>query len=650
MSYRFFNIIALLSLCAVNISAHTGKVFVDANANGRFDKGEKLLKGVVVSDGLNVVKTASDGTYVLPGHERERFIFITTPSGYKTMNRYYHRIGEGTDFGLIPYNPGIGKNGEHHFIQITDTEIFNTSNQEDWISNIRDYASNQKSAFVIHTGDICYEKGLREHIKLMNTENMNVPVYYCIGNHDLVKGKYGEELFESIYGPVYYSFDVAGVHYVVTPMSGGDHKPGYTSDDVCNWLKNDLSQVADGTPVVVFNHDLLTTSNDFVFKGESGSQLNLNDYNLRAWIYGHWHINYRRQQGDVTTICTSTLDKGGIDHSKSAYRVVGIDNDGKVSTELRYTYQDRHMVIASPQGVSATSFLTVNAYSSVSPVKQMTYVCLIGNKTVVSTQPLRQLTDWTWGADMLLDERLIGKELTVRVTATFNNGQKVEADSRFVYDPSSEIKIGKNWTNLVGNASHSALADTIGDDMHLAWVKNIGANIYMSSPLVYDGKVYVASVDEDHKGDAAIFALDGNTGNILWKYPVKNSIKNTIAITDGNVFAQDAEGNLYAVDAVSGQLKWQKRLDVKGIPAIVEGLAAENGIVYAGAGMGMAAFDAHTGKRLWQNDSWQQGEGTTSTISVGDGILAMGAQWSALYGNDASTGELKWSHSEYGLR
>ena len=52
----------------------------------------------------------------------------------------------------------------------------------------------------------------------MNTENMDCPVFYCIGNHDLVKGKYGEELFESIYGPVYYFFDAGNVHYVVTPM------------------------------------------------------------------------------------------------------------------------------------------------------------------------------------------------------------------------------------------------------------------------------------------------------------------------------------------------------------------------------------------------------------------------------------------------
>ena len=83
---------------------------------------------------------------------------------------------------------------------------------------MRDLAANEKVAFMIHTGDICYENGLKNHIKLMNTSNMGCPVFYCLGNHDLVKGKYGEELFESIYGPVYYSFDFGSTHYIVTPI------------------------------------------------------------------------------------------------------------------------------------------------------------------------------------------------------------------------------------------------------------------------------------------------------------------------------------------------------------------------------------------------------------------------------------------------
>ena len=45
----------------------------------------------------------------------------------------------------------------------------------------------------------------------------------------------------------------------------------------------------------------------------------LNEHNLKAWVYGHWHINYMKKQGDVYSVCTSSLDKGGIDHSTTAF-------------------------------------------------------------------------------------------------------------------------------------------------------------------------------------------------------------------------------------------------------------------------------------------------------------------------------------------
>ena len=73
-------LILLLLSCAVITEAHAayqGHVYVDSNRNGIYDKGEKVLKGIRVSDGLNVVKTNAEGVYTLPGHKRERFIFIT---------------------------------------------------------------------------------------------------------------------------------------------------------------------------------------------------------------------------------------------------------------------------------------------------------------------------------------------------------------------------------------------------------------------------------------------------------------------------------------------------------------------------------------------------------------------------------------------
>lgn len=658
----------LLSLClgcvAAGLSAqHTGRVFEDKNNNGVFDKGERPLKGVSVSDGLNVVQTSADGTFILPGHDKERFVFITTPSGYRTDNKHYRRIeGKNGDyrFGLQPYNGGrIGKSGGHKFVHIADTEIFNTENHEDWVNNVRDYVKNEKAAFVIHTGDICYENGLKSHINLMNTANMDCPMFYCIGNHDLVKGKYGEELFESIYGPVFYSFEVGNVHYIVTPMLGGDHAPNYKMADVYRWMKNDLAHVSEGKAVMVFNHDLLTNGDRFIYGKNEKEPIDLNAHNLKAWIYGHWHINYMKKQGDVYSISTATLDKGGIDHSTSAFRVLHVDGKGDLTSELRYTYIDKHIQIASltdgemPVLQGGTLPLSVNVYSSVSPVKEVTYTCLVNDKQVAKGKKLVQQTDWNWYAGIPRLSAGEGDVVTVRAVASFGNGETAQTETSFAYQPGkqTDIRFAGDWDNLAGNPQHTGVAQAVlKTPLTLAWTKNVGANLYMTSPLIYKGNVYVASVDEDLQGKGAIFALDGQTGDILWRYPVRNSIKNTIAIDGGKVYAQDAQGYLYALDAATGKLVWEKKLNVNGLPALIEGLVADQGIVYAGTGKGLCASNGETGETLWTNTAWGQGEGTTSTNSLNRNILVSGVQWSALYANDATTGKLLWKATKDGLR
>ena len=651
------NILFLLLLAATTsaTAAYNGRVFVDKNSNGQFDRGEKTLGGIKVSDGLNVTETAKDGTYTLPGHARQRFIFITTPSGYKTLNKHYHKIDSrtnGYDFGLLTYHPGIGKDGSHQYVHVSDTEIFNTEGNEAWVRNIREYAANENAAFIIHTGDICYENGMKKHIKLMNTENMNVPVFYCIGNHDLVKGKYSEEVFENNYGPADDSCGGANVRYIVTPMPGGDHKPGYTRLDVCRWLKNDLAHIKPGTPIVVFNHDILTYGDEFIYKGSETESIDLNKHNLKAWVYGHWHINHVKKQGSVYTVCTSALDKGGIDHSTSAFRIMHVDGKGDFSSELRYSYLNNSICIASPAGHTASPEVTVNVYSSASPVRRVTYTCLDQDKPVLRDKRLSQSSDWCWTATLPLKETHAGKELTIQVEAEFKNGETARSEKNFVYLPQqADIRLTENWDNLLGNATHTAKAATALDSIPgLAWVKNIGANIYMTSPLIHNGNIYTASVDEDLKGRAHIYALDGKSGEIKWKYPVKSSVKNTIAIDNGLVFAQDVLGNLYAVDCESGKLCWESKLPVNGLPALIDGLVACDGVVYAGTGKALSAFEARTGRRIWKNEGWSQREGTTSTLTQGNGILIGSVQWSALYGNDSKTGKMLWSVSNHGLR
>lgn len=658
---------AILSVALMNciilggMAAHTGHVYVDNNNNGIFDKGEKGLSGVLVSDGLNVVKTANDGSFSLPGHDKELFVFITTPSGYKTDNKYYQRINNGQesyDFGLQPYNGGIRKDGSHKYVHITDTEISGIGNHGDWVGNVKNYVANEQAAFIIHTGDLCYEKGLKSHVELMNTSNMNCPVFYCIGNHDLVKGQYGEELFESIYGPVYYSFDVGSTHYIVTPMLRGDFKPKYTKEDVYRWLKNDIGQIPQGKPIVIFSHDLITHDNQFIYGINEQEQINLGDYNLKAWVYGHWHINYMKKWGNVFSVSTSTPDKGGIDHSTNVFRVMHVDKKGNFESELRYTYLNKRIQISSPvEGQMPVSEsggipLVVNVYSSDTPVKEVTYTCLVDGKILFSNKRLRQVTDWCWNTNIPLTVEQQRKKVTLELKACFNNGETVGSKRTFTcHDTLTEVTLGGNWENLLGNPQHAVKNQmALKQPLQLAWTKNIGANIYMTSPLVYDGKIYIASVDENLKGEAHVYCLDGKTGECFWKYPVHNSIKNTIAIGNGQVLAQDAQGYLYAIDAESGKLSWEKKLPVNVLSSLIEGLVVSNGIVYAGTGKGLCAISIEDGKEIWTNTGWGQNMGATATLSVGENVLIGSSQWGALYANDLATGKLKWKASADGLR
>lgn len=657
-------LIAGCLLSTLTVSAgYTGRVFIDTNRNGIYDKGEKTLASVCVSDGKNVVKTDKHGRYILPGHEKERFIFITTPSGYKTDNAYYRRIQTDKteyDFGVVPYNAHIGKGGTHRFVQISDTEIREIVEHDDWVQNVRSYAANENVAFVVHTGDICYEAGLNNHIKLMNTANMNTQMFYCIGNHDLVKGAYGEEVFEKNYGPVYYSFDVGSVHYIVTPMPRGDYAPSYTKEDVYEWLKNDLAQIPDGKPIMIFNHDVLTYDDEFKFYKNKDEFIDLDAHNLKAWIYGHRHINHIRKHKQAYSICTSTPIRGGIDHASSAFRVYNVDAKGNFKTELRYTYFDKHIAIASLDNLQASVSsegkmpLSVNTYSTVSPTESVTYNYSVEDKLYTLNRKLEQKTDFNWVTEVSLPESALGKMVTVSVKAEYKNGEVAKTEHSFIYkgDTAPEIDVkGRVWDNLLGNARHIGVSsDSISGTLRLKWFNNIGSNIYMVSPLLENDRLFVASIDEDNKGRASVAALDAKSGKLIWKSSVDGSIKNSIALSAGKVLAQDIYGNLYAFSQNDGRLVWKKDLNSNSITALNDGLVAEGNIVYAGTGKSLCAVDVNTGNKIWQNKGWNSREGCTATLSVGPDFVIGHSHWGALYANDKSTGKYLWGESKDGLR
>lgn len=649
---------------ADSAAAHEGRVYVDANANGRHDRGEKFLADVLVSDGLNVVRTTRSGRYRLPRRDGARFVFISTPSGY-VADPFYLPVRDGQgggDFGLRPYAARVSRDGAHSFVHLSDTEISSAVGQDAWLDDLRAYADQSGAAFIVHTGDICYEKGLRAHRTLMNAANMGRPVYYCIGNHDLVKGSRGEELYESLYGPAYYSFNAGRTHYVVTPMRGGDYRPGYTMTDVCRWLANDLAQLPEGTPVVLFNHDYWDEGGRHVFKDGKGLSLDLDAHGLKGWLYGHWHVNQVTRPGGVTAVCTSTPARGGIDHAVSAFRTLHVDRAGNLRSELRYAHMAPDLTLASVQdgriarsGENGGLALAVNAYATAAPVESVTCDVLLDGRPVVRRAPLRQLTDFAWFAEARLPREYDGRTLSLRATARFADGQVRVREARFTPPPAADTtaRPGADWTNFGGGAAHAGMAaDTLRLPLRPRWVTNLGSTVYMASPVVQDGRVFCATTDENAEGRSAVVAVDARTGQTCWRFATRASVKNSIAAARGLIFAQDAYGWLYAIDAADGSLAWEKKLRVTLVPALDSGLAATDSVVYAGAGAGLCAVDAATGRVLWEGGGWQQREGTTASLSVDEPghVVVGGVQWSGMFANDTRSGRRLWGRTDSDVR
>ncbi|MGN0532322.1 MAG: PQQ-binding-like beta-propeller repeat protein [Eubacterium sp.] len=323
-----------LSLCAVTagvLIAPSTQHFVGTVTE--VDTG-KPLSNVCVTDGRNVVKTDKSGRFELKGWRKSHFVTVTTPSGYQTDN-YYIPVDKGTkSYDFVLSKSELTAQADHCFLQISDTEIGEAGAGE-WLDTVKDIIKENNPAFLIHTGDICYEAGLKKHIEDMNTDTMGCTVKYVIGNHDYVDGKYGEELYESLYGPVWYSFDVGNVHYVITSFqTGSDYKSCYGKNDRWKWLKNDLANVDKNKKVVIFNHTKSPTD-DYVLPLGTG-KLDLKKHNLIAWVFGHYHFNYVYKTDDVLNISAPRPDCGGIDSSPAGTRIIKINADGKVSTNMDY--------------------------------------------------------------------------------------------------------------------------------------------------------------------------------------------------------------------------------------------------------------------------------------------------------------------------
>jgi alcohol dehydrogenase (cytochrome c) len=144
------------------------------------------------------------------------------------------------------------------------------------------------------------------------------------------------------------------------------------------------------------------------------------------------------------------------------------------------------------------------------------------------------------------------------------------------------------------------------------------------------------------------------TGSAVASAPGFGSLAATPIVTNGVVYMQDLDANVYALSLATGKLKWEYKVNLpeKSGPG-PDGVAVANGTVYGDTSTAVFALNASTGKAVW-TDAHLLGSGQGSfeiqpQVAGGRVYLAsaygLGRGGGVLFALNAATGRLLWKFS-----
>ncbi|MBD2755683.1 outer membrane protein assembly factor BamB family protein [Spirosoma validum] len=164
---------------------------------------------------------------------------------------------------------------------------------------------------------------------------------------------------------------------------------------------------------------------------------------------------------------------------------------------------------------------------------------------------------------------------------------------------------------------------------------------YLTDGVVYSSPIYADGVVFFGGGDKKLLAIDASTGAKKWEFSGPNGFTGSApTYSDKIIYIPDSFNRLYAIDATTGTKKWE----FSGAD-ILTNAVVENGTVYASARNRryVYAIDAATGAKKWEattGGSYSVGEYSVAVMSgLVYTVTTNGKQLQAL---DAATGAKKW--------
>ncbi len=214
--------------------------------------------------------------------------------------------------GCASYGQAGSAQSDFNFVQLTDIHwgYNNPKVNPEFAGTLKKAVATvnrleQKPDFVVFTGDLTQttddpkirRQRLREFRDMAG--ELNVPVRFFAGEHDAALDR-GEAYQEIIGGPLYYTFDHKGVHFIVLDNIS-DPAP-VLGDRQIAWLKADLARQAVDAPIVVLTHRPLFSLYpqwDWATRDGAVAIDALMPYKNVTVFYGHIHHEHHHMTGHI---------------------------------------------------------------------------------------------------------------------------------------------------------------------------------------------------------------------------------------------------------------------------------------------------------------------------------------------------------------
>jgi outer membrane protein assembly factor BamB len=183
----------------------------------------------------------------------------------------------------------------------------------------------------------------------------------------------------------------------------------------------------------------------------------------------------------------------------------------------------------------------------------------------------------------------------------------------------SAVAVADNIVYASDETVLRALSVADGSEVWTATASNVYRTTSVSAPAVDDGRVYVGetrkrtpdlTADDPGNRHSRVLAFDAMTGEKVWQFESSRTASgfHSPTVADGIVyiigqnFGAGSVGLLYALDGATGNLLWKKETGTSGITGYeAPPVAVENGVVYL-ASDELFALDVQTGETYWSSD------------------------------------------------